>query len=144
MQSEDYEDGGVLTALRRRWIAVGGFVGLAAEAAQPPPLQAPDECQPEKDSGAESDAGSQALHAAAYRVCDLLREIGGPGSAAATGLASAGAASALANSANSSSAASRWWIGGARAALGASGAFSTCCGPASMSRPYVMAIQTST
>ena len=38
MQSEDYEDGGVLTALRRRWTAVGGFVGLAAEAAQPPPL----------------------------------------------------------------------------------------------------------
>ena len=84
MQSEDYEDGGVLTALRRRWIAVGGFVGLAAEAAQPPPLQAPDEFQPGQDGWAESDAGSQALHAAAYMVCDLLREIGGPGSAAAT------------------------------------------------------------
>ena len=50
-------------------------------------------------------------------------------------LRSAGAAGTSANSANSSSAASRWWIGGARAALGASGAFSTCCGPASMSRP---------
>lgn len=79
----DERVGGVLHVLKRRWVAVAGFVTLAAEAAQEAPEPDDDEDLVPGESWADKDPCISALHRVIELTCELLYEIGGPGSEAA-------------------------------------------------------------